>query len=122
MENSEKAENADNFDIEPKNCCHVCSCGESDDKKTTPRDDETKKALITRLNRIEGQIRGLKKLVENDAYCTDVLIQTSAARSALSSFSTLILEHHISGCVKEGLLPGDDSVLEELIWTLKKLK
>lgn len=115
-------ENSENLDIESKNCCHVCSCGESDDKKKTLRDDETKKALITRLNRIEGQIRGLKKLVENDAYCTDVLIQTSAARSALSSFSTLVLEHHICSCVKEGLMAGDDSVLEELMWTLKKLK
>ena len=94
----------------------------SSGKKKTMRDEETKKALLIRLSRIEGQVRGLKKQIEENAYCTDVLIQTSAVRSALASFSNEVLGNHIRGCVKKGLENGDESVLDELLWTLKKLK
>ncbi|MCR5495012.1 MAG: metal-sensing transcriptional repressor [Treponema sp.] len=92
------------------------------EEKKTKRNEETKKLLISRLNKIEGQIRGLKRLIEDDTYCTDLLIQTNAAKSALESFSTEVLKNHIMGCVKKGLQNGDDSVVDELIWTLKKLK
>ncbi|MCR5763894.1 MAG: metal-sensing transcriptional repressor [Treponema sp.] len=90
--------------------------------KKTVRDEAKKKQLLNRLNRIEGQIRGLKKLIETDTYCTDILVQASAARSALDAFSNDVLGCHIRGCVKRDLLEGKDEVIDELLWTLKKLK
>ena len=96
-------------------CCCVC------EKKKTLRNEEEKKRLISRLNRIEGQIRGIRKMVEEDSYCMDVLVQTSAAQSAFSSFQRELLSSHISGCVKRGIEEGDESVVPELISILEKL-
>lgn len=89
--------------------------------KTTVRDNDTKKKLINRLSRIEGQIRGIRSMVERDAYCTDILTQSSAVNAALSSFNRELLRRHINGCVTDGIRAGDDEVAEELCDILAKL-
>lgn len=83
--------------------------------------DATKKDLITRLNRIEGQIRGIKGMIENDVYCDDIITQLSASQSALNSVAKVLLDGHVKGCVKSRILEGDDEVLDELITTVQKL-
>lgn len=93
-----------------------CCC-----QKTKERQPEEKKALINRLNRIEGQVNGIKKMLENDAYCPDIMIQVSAVRAALNSFNKEILSEHIKTCVKDHVHNGDDSVIDELVKTLEKL-
>ena len=77
--------------------------------------------LISRLNRIEGQIRGIKGMIEKDAYCDDVLNQISAARAALDSISKLVLENHIRGCLVKDIKTGNDETVDELIVTIGKL-
>lgn len=80
-----------------------------------------KKNLITRLNRIEGQIRGIKGMIENDVYCDDVITQLSASQSALNSVAKILLEGHLKGCVVDRLADGDDEVIDELVITIHKL-
>ena len=87
-------------------------------KHRTP--DEAK-ALINRLNRIEGQVRGVKGMVENDTYCTDILVQVSAITAALNAFNKELMASHILTCVAEDIRRGDDSTIEELVATLQKL-
>ena len=94
-------------------CCHA--------QKHTVRTQEEKKALIHRLNRIEGQIRGIRKMIEEDAYCNDILIQSAAANSALNSFSKQLLSAHIHSCVARDIRAGKDEVIEELIDTMGRL-
>ncbi len=89
--------------------------------KTKIRSEDEKKSLLNRLNRIEGQIRGLKNMVENDSYCTDIIMQVSAASAALNSFNKLLLSSHIKTCVANDLKNGDSESLENLLETLKKL-
>lgn len=89
--------------------------------KHTDRSDETKKALLTRLKRIEGQVRGLEKMIEKNAYCPDILIQVSAVTSALNSFSRQLLSSHIQGCVKRDIMNGDDAAIDELCQLLQRL-
>ncbi|MCQ2612695.1 MAG: metal-sensing transcriptional repressor [Treponemataceae bacterium] len=103
-------------------CCSKRAAAQTDGTKKTLRQDEDKKRLSARLSKIEGQIRGIKNMVDSDAYCTDILTQVSAARSALESLSMEILKNHINGCVKRDLKDGKDEVIDELIWTLQKLK
>ena len=79
------------------------------------------KALLTRLKRVEGQIRGIEKMVENDAYCPDILIQVSAATSALNSFNKVLLGCHIRGCVVHDIQEGKDETIDELCEVLQKL-
>ena len=95
----------------------VCYCS----GKTKMRDEEAKKALISRLNRIEGQIRGIRGMVEKDAYCIDIITQASAAGSALNSFSKELLGDHIKSCVAEDVRNGNNEKLDELVKTLQKL-
>ena len=95
----------------------VCCCS----GKMKMRDEEAKKALISRLNRIEGQIRGIKGMVEKDAYCIDILNQASAASSALSSFCKVLLSSHIRSCVAEDVRQGNEDKMEELVKTLQKM-
>jgi CsoR family transcriptional regulator, copper-sensing transcriptional repressor len=83
--------------------------------------EQVKKDLTTRLNRIEGQIRGIKGMIENDTYCDDVITQLSATQSALNSVAKLLLEGHLKGCVVDRLAEGDDEVLDELVVTIHKL-
>lgn len=93
-----------------------CNC-----HKTKTRDEKEYKDLIHRLNRIEGQVRGVRKMVEEDAYCPDILIQVSAINSALNSFNKVLLDNHINTCVIENIQNGNLDVVDELTNTLKKL-
>ena len=85
------------------------------------RTEEEYKHLITRLNRIEGQIRGIRGMVENDAYCPDILVQSAAAGAALNAFNKELLASHIRTCVVEDIRDGKDEVIDELVATLQKL-
>lgn len=88
--------------------------------KTKMRSEEEKKALINRLSRIEGQVRGIKQMLADDKYCIDILTQTSAITSALNSFAKEILESHIRSCVIEGVKSGDNDKVEELVSTIER--
>ena len=103
------------MDDEKKACC----CGCSQRKKE--RSPEEYKRLIHRLNRIEGQIRGIRGMVENDAYCPDILGQSAAAGAALNAFNKELLASHIRTCVVEDIRDGKDEVIDELVATLQKL-
>lgn len=83
--------------------------------------DEVKKNLTTRLNRVEGQIRGIKGMIEKDAYCDDVITQLAAAQSALNSVGRILLEGHMKNCVAERIQEGDLAVLDEVLITIQKL-
>jgi len=83
--------------------------------------EKTKANLITRLNRIEGQIRGIKGMIEKDTYCDDVLNQIAATQAALNGVSKLLLEGHMRSCVVERINEGDHDVIDELLVTLQKL-
>ncbi len=85
------------------------------------RSSDEQKALMTRLRKIEGQIRGIEKMVETDAYCPDILVQVSAATSALNSFNKVLLQCHIRSCVAEDIREGKDEVIDELCQVLQKL-
>ncbi len=89
--------------------------------KTKQRSEEEYKKLIHRLNRIEGQIRGIKGMVERDAYCTDILTQASAVTAAINAFNRELLANHIRTCVTEDIRSGRDETVEELLDTLRKL-
>ena len=95
-------------------CC--CNTG-----KTNPRDTADYKALITRLNKIEGQVRGIKNMVENDRYCVDILTQVSAVQSALNSFNKVLLSQHIKTCVVDDIKSGNEEVVDELLNTIQKI-
>ena len=92
-------------------CCH----------KTKERSEKEYKDLIHRLNRIEGQVRGIKGMVENDAYCTDILTQVAAVSAALNSFNKVLLANHIKTCVTQDILAGKEETVDELVTTLQKL-
>lgn len=85
------------------------------------RTAEERRALIVRLNRIEGQVRGIRRMIENDVYCPDVLVQVAATKAALDGFSRVMLDEHIRHCVKKDLLEGKDETIDELLHTLHKL-
>ena len=93
-----------------------CACG-----KKTVRTEEQKKSLAHRLNRIEGQIRGIRQMIENDAYCNDVLIQSAAAGAAINAFNRELIGAHLKGCVTRDLLAGREEVVDELLATLQKM-
>ncbi len=90
-------------------------------RKTKKRSEDEYKALINRLNRIEGQVRGIKGMVEKDAYCTDILVQVSAVNAALNAFNKELLATHIKTCVARDIRDGKDETVDELVETLKKL-
>ncbi|MBQ7473821.1 MAG: metal-sensing transcriptional repressor [Oscillospiraceae bacterium] len=89
--------------------------------KTTARDEELKKKLLNRLRRIEGQVRGIEAMIEDDAYCNDVLVQSAAVNAAVNAFNKELLACHIRGCVRRDLLEGKDEVVDELVATMQKL-
>lgn len=91
------------------------------EEKKTHRTPEQKKSLLTRLHRIEGQIRGLEQMMENDAYCNDILQQSSAIRAAIDGFNQELLSNHIHGCVTRGILEGNQEIVDELVKTVRKL-
>ena len=85
------------------------------------REPQEYDALLKRLSRIEGQVRGVRGMVEKEAYCTDILTQVSAIQSALNAFSRELLANHIRTCVTEGIQRGDTEVVDELVRTVEKL-
>ena len=89
--------------------------------KTKERSEKEYKDLIHRLNRIEGQIRGIRGMVEKDAYCTDILVQVAAANAALNSFNKVLLANHIKTCVTRDIREGKEETVDELVETLQKL-
>ena len=92
-------------------CCH----------RTKERSEEEYKSLIRRLNRVEGQIRGIRGMLEKSAYCPDILIQVAAANAALNAFGRELLGNHIRSCVVEDGRAGKDEVVDELLDTLQKM-
>ena len=92
-------------------CCH----------KTKERSEEEIKKLLNRLSRIEGQIRGIRGMVEKDAYCTDILVQSAAVTAAMNAFNRALLANHIRTCVATDIRAGKDEVIDELVLTLQKL-
>lgn len=96
-------------------------CCECTSPKTKERSSNELSALINRLNRIEGQIRGIKKMLENNAYCTDILTQSSAVSAAINSFNKELLANHIRICVANDIRAGKDDVIDELVVTLQRL-
>lgn len=95
------------------NCC--------EGNRKSHHSEKTKKDIINRLNRIEGQVRGVKAMVEKDIYCDDILNQIAAIQAALNSTGKLLLDKHVKSCVKERILSGDDDVLDEVLKTIQKL-
>ena len=89
--------------------------------KTKHRDDKEYKDMMNRLKRIEGQVRGVEGMLENDAYCTDILTQVSAITSALNSFNKALLANHMKTCVVDNIKEGNEEVIDELVTTLQKL-
>ena len=89
-------------------------------KKHKYRDEEEKKKLLNRLKKAEGQIRGIEKMVEDSAYCPDILIQVSAVTSALNAFNKELLASHIKSCVVDDIRKGNDEVIDELVSVIQK--
>lgn len=98
-----------------KKACPCCC------KKHTARSEEEKKKLINRLKRIEGQIKGIIGMMENDAYCNDILIQSAAVNAAVNAFNKELLASHIRTCVARDIREGKDETIDELVATLQKL-
>ena len=100
----------------------ACCCGQDENgrKKHTPRTPEQVKSLVTRLNRIDGQILGIKKMIEENRYCPDVLMQVSAVQSSLNSFNKELLATHIKTCVVDDIRDGKEEAVDELCELLKK--
>lgn len=95
----------------------ACECGH----KTKERTEKEYKDLQNRLRRIEGQVRGIGKMLENDTYCTDILVQVSAVNAALNSFNKVLLANHIRTCVSDDIRAGKEETVDELVNTLGKL-
>ncbi len=100
---------------EASGACPYCS------GKHKERSETEYKDLMNRLKRIEGQVRGVEGMLENNAYCTDILMQVSAITSALNSFNKALLANHMKTCVADGIRNGDESVIDEFVVTLQKL-
>jgi len=100
-------------------CTRTCTSCENN--KLAPRPQEITKNLTTRLSRIEGQVNGIKSMIDRGVYCDDILTQISAAQSAMSSVAKILLESHVRTCVARKLKAGDDAVIDELIKTVGRL-
>ena len=111
---NEKNENVEKLE-ENNERCENCT------QKTKERSEKEYKDMINRLSRIEGQIRGIKGMVEKDVYCTDILVQVAAVNAALNSFNRVLLANHIKTCVTQDILNGKEETVDELVNTLKKL-
>lgn len=103
------------MEMEKEKKCPACV------HKTKKRTEEETKLMVNRLNRIEGQVRGIRRMVENNAYCPDILIQVSAITAALNSFNKVLLSEHIRTCVSEDIREGKDETIDELVTVLRKL-
>ena len=98
--------------MEQWNCCSG---------RTKLRTEDELRSLLHRLNRIEGQVRGIRGMVENDAYCPDILVQSAAVNAAINAFNKELLASHIRSCVAHDIREGHDEVIDELVATLQKL-
>ncbi|MBS5335784.1 MAG: CsoR family transcriptional regulator [Clostridiales bacterium] len=98
-------------DKEKTKCC----------EKHTMRSPDEQKALINRLNRIEGQIRGIRRMIEKNGYCNDILIQSAAVNSAVNAFNRELIANHMKNCVVRDIKNGDTQIIDELVVTLQKL-
>ena len=106
---------------EPSTCCQSGTCAACVKHKHRDKDSKEYKCLVSRLKRIEGQVRGVTKMVEDDRYCVDILTQVSAIQSALNSFNKELLAQHIRTCVVGDIRAGHDEVVDELVQTLQKV-
>ncbi|MGF6953944.1 DNA-binding FrmR family transcriptional regulator [Neobacillus sp. B4I6] len=111
--------NHDPVNLKPHHSSEHCDTLTSGRK--SHHSDKTKQNLVTRLNRIEGQIRGIKGLIEKDTYCDDVITQIAATQAALNSVAKVLLEGHMKSCVVERIQEGDHEVVDELITTIQRL-
>ena len=102
-------------------CCGENALRETDCRRTKERGEEEYQRLMHRLNRIEGQIRGIKGMLEKSAYCPDILAQVAAANAALNAFGRELLSSHIRTCVAEDIRAGKEDSIDELLATLQKL-
>jgi len=99
----------------------ACCCGAGQGPRTKERTPEEYKKLVNRLSRIEGQIRGIRGMVEKNAYCPDILVQVAAVNAALAAFNRELLSSHIRTCVARDIREGKDETIDELVLTLEKL-
>lgn len=121
-ENLEKLENMETTEgLEDMESVENEGTSENCEHKTKERTGKEYRDMINRLSRIEGQIRGIKGMVEKDVYCTDILVQVAAVNAALNSFSRVLLSNHIRTCVTQDIKDGKEETVDELIQTLKKL-
>ena len=100
---------------EQKKTCPACCARKKE------RSPEEFRLLMNRLKKIEGQVRGLERMLEEDAYCPDIIIQVSAVNQALNSFSKVLLAEHIRTCVADDIRAGKDETIDELVNVLKKV-
>ncbi|NLM43017.1 MAG: metal-sensing transcriptional repressor [Clostridiales bacterium] len=97
------------------------SCCDGNNERKTYRPDKMKSSLIKRLNRIEGQVRGIKGMIEKDAYCDDVLNQIASVQAAMNSVSKLLLESHMKSCLISRIQAGEMEVVDEILKTIEKM-
>lgn len=114
IDNTDNTECRQEDSLTDKKCCGMTD-------KTKQRTDREYKGLLNRLSRIEGQVRGVRSMVERSAYCVDILTQVSAVTAALNSFSKVLLANHIKTCVADDIRQGKDETIDELVATLQKL-
>ena len=104
-------------DCKERKATQDCTCCQ----KKKERSDKEYRDLMNRLKRIEGQVRGIQRMLEKDAYCTDILVQVAAVNAALNSFNKVLLSNHIRTCVADSIRSGTDEVIDELAALLQKL-
>ncbi len=107
----------DNKEIMSEEVMEECYCT----GKHKDRDEKERRDLMNRLKRIEGQVRGVENMLDNDCYCIDILMQVSAITSALNSFNKVLLGNHIKTCVADNIKEGNDEVVDELVKAMQKL-
>lgn len=107
--------------VDPTTSDESACCSPGETERKSHHSDKVKNSLVSRLNRIEGQVRGIKGMIEKDVYCDDVLNQIASVQSALNGVGKLLLEHHMRSCVIERIQEGDTEVLNELLTTMNKL-
>ena len=109
------------MDEEKNNQKDCANCENTSEYKMSARTQKMRSPLVARLNRIEGQVRGIKGMVEKDIYCDDILNQIAAVQSAMKSVSRLILESHMKGCLVNRIQSGETEVVDELLETIEKM-